>query len=668
MRKNKKVKKMDYDFSVCTDNLKDEIIVFLLGQPNVGKSSLLNAFVGTKIEVSNFPGTSVEITSAEKIFTIFNKKDNTTKEVKYIFKDTPGIYSISDRSVEETITKKAILTEKSDVVILIANAAALGRSLYFALQVMEAGKNIIIGLNFFEEAYKKGISVNTKKLSQVLEVQVVPFNPITGNIDNLIITASEKACNPNIKNYCTEYDDHIEELISFIERNVKDKLPARFVALRILEEDDDFTGQINDHVKNELEERKEEISDKHQNIKEDISKIRYGTASFITEQTTHITPLKKTRINEVSFADKFLLHKIGGPILTIIFFVCLFSILIFAGQAIQELFLWIGNWFINLIPENYWQVGSFSFLNLFRDGIAGLFAGVAIALPYVLIFYLILGFTEDVGLLPRFVVIIQRFFDSIGLPSKSFISIMLGLGCTVPAHSSTRIINRRKDRLKTAFLFSFIPCSSRIGIILGIVGFYGSIWLALLIFFVEFISLLLWAVVLKYVIREDAEPLLIELPPYRKPMLKNVFAKSWLRMKDFVKVVIPLLVIGGILYSILEQLGVTGFFIKPFDNIMGFLFNLEGEFIVPLLFGFIQKDLTSAMLINVLGQTGVQALTNLKLITFGILACTGVPCIIALGMMLKEYKIKEVILIFLGTLIYAIVLASIIAHVGMLFI
>ena len=101
---------------------------------------------------------------------------------------------------------------------------------------------------------------------------------------------------------------------------------------------------------------------------------------------------------------------------------------------------------------------------------------------------------------------------------------------------------------------------------------------------------------------------------------------------------------------------------------MGFLFNLEGEFIVPLLFGFIQKDLTSAMLITVLGQTGVQALTSLKLLTFGILACTGVPCIIALGMMLKEYKIKEVILIFLGTFIYGIVLASIIAHVGMLFI
>ena len=153
--------------------------------------------------------------------------------------------------------------------------------------------------------------------------------------------------------------------------------------------------------------------------------------------------------------------------------------------------------------------------------------------------------------------------------------------------------------------------------------------------------------------------MLIELPPYRRPMINNVFSKSWLRMKDFVKVVIPLLVIGGIIYSILDQLGVTDYFIAPFAPIMMFLFNLPGETIIPLLFGFVQKDLTGAMLISVFNAKGNQLpLTSLQLYTFGVVACIGVPCIITLGMMFREFGLRDSLIMFFSVLLYGILIAS----------
>ncbi|GAG59230.1 unnamed protein product, partial [marine sediment metagenome] len=186
------------------------------------------------------------------------------------------------------------------------------------------------------------------------------------------------------------------------------------------------------------------------------------------------------------------------------------------------------------------------------QGLTGLAAGVSIALPYVFLFYLILGLLEDIGILSRFIVNAERFFEKLGLPGKSFIPLALGLGCTAPATRATRILSSKKEQFYTASLFAFVPCSSRIAIIMGIVGFYGGIKLAFSVFATLFVAGLIWAFGIKKAIHIKSEPLLLELPPYRKPLIKNVLAKSWIRMKDFVYIVIPLLVLGGTAYGILN--------------------------------------------------------------------------------------------------------------------
>ncbi|MCK4238286.1 MAG: ferrous iron transporter B, partial [Candidatus Lokiarchaeota archaeon] len=329
----------------------------------------------------------------------------------------------------------------------------------------------------------------------------------------------------------------------------------------------------------------------------------------------------------------------------------------------------LGDFVIELIPEDRWAIGDFSFLNLLREGLAGGFAGIAIALPYVLLFYLILGFTEDIGLLPRFVVNIEKIFAFFGLPSKSFITMILGVGCTVPAITSTRIIHQKSDRLKTAFLLAFIPCSSRIGIIMGVIGFYGGFIIALATFGTIFIAMMIWAFIMKWIMKAMPEPMLIELPAYRRPIINNVFSKSWLRMKSFIYVVIPLLIGGGIIYSILDQLGVTMLIIEPFRPFMEIVFNLPGETIVPLVFGFVQKDLTGAMLLSVFEiEDGLLPLTNIQLYTFGLASCIGVPCIIALGTMFKEYGLKNSLITLFSMILYGTFISNIAWRVAILFI
>jgi ferrous iron transport protein B len=665
----RRIKKTSIDFRIDKAIKRDKIRLIFLGQPNVGKSSLLNALVGTKIMVSNYPGTSVEIMESEKKMNLYIKNKGKLQQVEYTFKDTPGIYSISDRSAEERITKKSILENSYDVIIMILDATALERSLYFALQVQEAGQKIVLGLNFNEEAKKKGIVINTKKLSKIIGIPVVKFNPITKHIEDLIITATKQAEKPSEDYFKVKYDDHIEQLINFISNSLESNLSDRFVSLRILEEDPDFIDFLPDDKKHLLNEMKREIKENHQNVKEEISKTRYGTAAFISEQVTRIVKIGDKDVEEKSKMDRILLNRFWGPIFTLLIFVGIFYVLLVLGGYIEEIFITGGDFILGLIPEGGWIIQGFSFLDLIREGLAGVFAGVAIALPYVLLFYLILGFMEDIGLLPRLVVNIQKLFDYLGLPSKGFISLILGIGCTVPAFTSTRILNRKIDRIKIALLFAFIPCSSRIGIIMGIVGFYGGFLLALLVFGTILIVMLIWAILMKLILKVRPEPMLIELPPYRRPLVSNVFSKSWLRMKGFVKLVIPLLIIGGIVYSIFDQLGVTTLLIKPFEPLIKFLFDLPGETIIPLLFGFVQKDLTGAMLFSVLGtEGGSLPLTLIQLYTFGVAACIGIPCIIALGTLFKEYGFKDSILIFLSVLLYGILVASISWRILILFV
>jgi ferrous iron transport protein B len=619
------------------DNLK----VLLIGQPNVGKSSLLNSLVGPRVTVSNYPGTTVEVTKAKKRF------NNTKIE----FVDTPGIYSISDRTEEEKVTEKAIFEEESDAVIVVADATSLERSLYMTLQILEAQISAVLALNFVEDATKKGIKIDYEKLGGILHIPIVPINPLTKRgIDQLVDTVI------NIRNvpkgiFTIEYDDHIESVIDKVFSQVKDtSLHKRFVSLRILEGDDDFFKFLkNDSV---ILEAKESLKH-HPKGAEDIAITRYGTAAFIAEKVTQIAPILEKEKNWQEDVDRILLHKIGGPLATALLLLAIFGVLLFLGNLMQGFLTGLTESLLSSVAAAEPSVVTVLLVN----GLTGIALGVSIALPYVFLFYLLLGLLEDVGLLSRFIVNTEIFFKKMGLPGKAFIPLALGLGCTAPATRATRVLSSEEEQFYTASLFAFVPCSSRIAIIMGVVGFYGGVSLALSVFATSFVAGLIWAFGIKRVVRIESEPLLLELPPYRKPLIKNVLAKSWIRMKDFVYIVIPLLALGGIAYGLLDLSGVTNIVVAPLSPIAAWL-GLPSETVIPILFGFLQKDLTGAMLLSVLGSEISLALNALQIYTFGVATTIGIPCIIALGMLSKEFGFKRAILLTITSIVYGALVAG----------
>lgn len=626
------------------ENLK----ILLIGQPNVGKSSLLNALVGPRVTVSNYPGTTVEVTKAKK------KINNTAIE----FVDTPGIYSISDRSEEEKVTEKALFEEEVDGVIVIADATSLERSLYMMLQILEAQIPIVLVLNFIEDARKRGIKIDCEKLEKYLNIPVVPINPLTKRGISKLVDAILKIREATKQSFKIEYHDHIEKAIDKISVQVKGRLPKRFVVLRVLEEDEDFYKYLEN--KEIIKEAKRSLKE-HPKVAEDVSITRYGTALFIAEKVTQIVHLKKEKKLQKGL-DNVLFHKIWGLLSSGLFFLAIFGILLYLGNSIQGILM---GWTESLL--SYFGTAEHSITAMILvQGLTGLAAGVSIALPYVFLFYLILGSLEDIGILSRFIINAERFFKKLGLPGKSFIPLALGLGCTGPATRATRILSSKKEQFCTASLFAFVPCSSRIAIIMGIVGFYGGIKLAFSVFATLFVAGLIWAFGIKKAIHIKSEPLLLELPPYRKPLIKNVLAKSWIRMKDFVYIVIPLLVLGGIAYGILNITGFTKRIVEPLSPITTWL-GLPAATIIPLVFGFLQKDLTGAMLLSVLGSKISLALTPLQIYTFGIASTIGIPCIIALGMLTREFGFKKAIVLTGASVTYGLLFAGLVWRIISIF-
>jgi ferrous iron transport protein B len=445
--------------------------------------------------------------------------------------------------------------------------------------------------------------------------------------------------------------DHVEKAINEISAQIEEtSIPNRFIAIRVLEGDEHFYEHLKD--KRVVEDVKKRLTE-HPDVAKDISITRYGTASLIAEKVTQIFPLDAERGKMQERFDDVLLHKVWGPVTTVLSLLAIFGILLFLGNSIQDFLMGLTESFLSFLGVAENSIVAM----LLVQGLTGVAVGVSVALPYVFLFYLLLGLLEDIGILSRFVVNAERFLKKIGLPGKAFIPLALGLGCTVPAVRATRVLSSEKEQFRTASLFAFVPCSSRIAIIMGIIGFYGSTSLSFYVLATSLVAGLIWALVIKKIAHIKSEPLLLELPPYRRPLIKNVFAKSWIRMKDFVFIVIPLLALGGVGYGVLDTLGLTEVLVKPFSPVTAWL-GLPDLTIIPLAFGFLQKDLTGAMLLSVLGSETSSALTPLQIYTFGVASVIGIPCVIALGMLITEFGFKRAITLVAMSICYGVLFAG----------
>jgi ferrous iron transport protein B len=254
----------------------------------------------------------------------------------------------------------------------------------------------------------------------------------------------------------------------------------------------------------------------------------------------------------------------------------------------------------------------------------------------------------------------------LNLPGQAIIPMLLGMGCTVPATAATRILESRTDRMRVIALLTVIPCSSRTAIILGVVGHFAGILPALGIYMISLILMIGIGLLFRRS-SSSPSPLLLELPSYRRPILRGVILKSWLRMREFVYVVIPLLIIGGASYGLLRWFGLEGVLFDPLRFITVGWLHLPKEAITPLIYGFLQKDLTPAMLASVFGTANLSSvMTPIQLFTFGMASTFQVPCVVAFGMIAKELGWRWAIMLTVMALAAGLVLSGLVLRIILL--
>jgi ferrous iron transport protein B len=626
--------------------------VVLVGQPNSGKSTLFNALAGYRAVTSNYPGTTVEAMEAR----------TSIDGEKVHLVDTPGIYSLSDATIEERVTKKILLETKPNVIINLLDATSLEKGLYFTLQLLEASLPVVATLNFVEEARKRGIVVSADQLASILGVPVSLINPIrkTG-IDQLAHVALTA---PTGHGFTVTYDDHIEQAIRMVEAASPDSLPfpKRFVALRVLEGDEDLIGYLQDQ---QVLERVSTQIPEHPNLREDIAVNRHGVAAYIARLTTTFTK-REHQSGWQERLDQILLNPTWGMLVTVSSLLVVFAGLLFLGGLVQDLLSSFIQSFI-LPWIHHVSIGMPGYVGMMLESaVVGTSAGIAIAIPYVFLFYIFLGLLEDLGILPRFILMLDRVLRRLNLPGQAIIPMLLGMGCTVPATAATRILESRADRMKVIALFTVIPCSSRTAIILGIVGHFAGILPALGIYLIAFVLMI--GIGLLFRRRSPApSPLLLELPPYRRPILRGVILKSWLRMREFVYIVIPLLIIGGASYGLLKWFGLEGVLFDPLRFITVGWLHLPKEAITPLIYGFLQKDLTPAMLASVFGTANLASvMTPIQVFTFGMVSTFQVPCVVAFGMIAKELGWRWAVMLTVMAVAVGFVLSGLVLRIILL--
>jgi len=611
--------------------------VLLIGNPNVGKSALFGLLTGTYVTVSNYPGTTVEVTYG-------NAELNKTRTLVI---DTPGVNSLVPMSEDEKVTRDILLTDKADVVVQVADTKNLRRGLLITLQLAEMSVPFILDLNMDDEARSRGIVIDQNRLSQLLGIEVVKTVAIRrSGIDKLL----KGIQHPRPSIIEVRYDDAIEGGVRDISSLLPDAyISRRALALMILSGDESLNGWLHanmqDHVIAEIEKIRQAVQSKFNNsLGYLINQRRMKKADQVLAQvlTRHDTGKRSA----VAFnIGKWSMHPVYGfPILlAVLYIVYQFVGVLGAGTAVNFLEktvfgVYLNPWAVKIVHF----ILPVPFLQEMLVGDYGLFTmaltyAIAIVLPIVGFFFIAFGLLEDSGYLPRLAVMVNRVFKIMGLNGKAVLPMILGLGCDTMATLTTRILETKKERILVTLLLALgVPCSAQLGVILGLVaglsGLATFIWLGTLL-----AVILLVGYLAAKVIPGEPSDFVLELPPIRVPQLTNIMVKTLARVQWYLKEAVPLFMLGTFLLFIGHKVGALAYIQQMTDPIVVNFLGLPSRAAEAFVIGFLRRDYGAAGLF-MLAKEGlldpIQIVVSLTVMTLF------VPCIANFFMMVKERGMK----------------------------
>ncbi len=620
--------------------------IALVGQPNCGKSTIFNHWVGTKAHTSNMSGTTVEFLESEALI------DGHSVAVI----DLPGLYSLTSLDEAEVETRNVLLGTSIDAVVNVLDASLLSRSLELTLELLELGRPVVVCLNMGDEAKRKGIRMDPNALAGRLGVPVVETIARRGlGVRALASTAAGAPTGPAPTPVLFSAD--VERVVqSVVAALGGSSLPIgvspRLAAVKLLERDPWFESWAARHAARAalaVDELAAPLEASRGNGRAEIvAAERHARAMQIAESVSEVGRPTVTWSDRV---DAAIMHPVLGlPLLALVLYGLFVAV--FTGGALVEapLFRLFESWTARL--SDLLGTGSLAFAVL-RGLVLGLGGALGLVLPYLVPFLVGMTILEDVGYLPRVGYLIDGLMHRIGLHGKSAIPLILGYGCSVPAIMATRILDSRRDRVVTAMLAVLTPCVARATVIFGLVGaFVGPHW-AFALFLVNLVVIAIVGRLLTLALPMPAPGLILEIPTYRAPSPRAVATTVWLRVRDFLKTATPLLVLGSIGMSVLEFVGadaVLNWIARPFTWMLGIPFVLG----IPLLFGIFRKELALVMVVQAVGTAELAAaLSRGEMVTFALFVLFYIPCVATLAVLGREFGWRTTLAISGGTVAIA---------------
>ncbi len=518
------------------------IKVALAGNPNSGKTTVFNALAGARQHVGNYPGVTVE-----------KKEARITHKGRHVhLVDLPGTYSLTAYSIEELVARNFVIDEQPDVVVDIIDASNLERNLYLAIQFMELGIPLVLAFNMSDVADARGYDIDIDLLSRLLGVSIVRTVGHKGKgmaelQDAIVEVASGAPQKPALVTYGDEIERELQGLISLIEGEeaLRRRYNSRWLAVKLLEGDDEVRADVQEGaadasaIFSAVEEAAHRIRrDFGEDAEVAIADRRYGFISGACQEAVRQTVESRHTMSD--HIDSVVTSRLLGIPIFLGFMYLVFKLTFTLSEPlmgwVEAFFGWLGD-----AVASIWPAGSESALqSLIVDGVIGGVGGVLVFFPVILLLFLAIAILEDSGYMARAAFIMDRLMHKIGLHGRSFIPMLLGFGCTVPAIMATRTMESRRDRLTTMLVLPLMSCVARLPIYaLFIPAFFPEGWRTPMLLAIYLIGILL-AIVLAKALRStlfkgEVAPFVMELPPYRMPTVRGTLIHMWERAWLFLR-------------------------------------------------------------------------------------------------------------------------------------
>ena len=655
------------------------IKIALAGNPNCGKTTMFNALTGANQYVGNWPGVTVEKKEGKL-------KGKRGKGEDVIVTDLPGIYSMSPYTLEEVVSRDYVLKENPDVIIDLVDATNIERNLYLTTQLVETGVPVVIALNMADLLEKRGIKIDVKRLSMLLDCPIVETSALKGEgLDKLIDEAIKTAKKSSADLPKEVFSKEMEAAIA----DVKDVLPEsitedkkRWYAIKFLENDEKVKESIklSASAQSTVDSKRQAIEKKHDDDMESIvTDERY---TFIQKIVNTTVKKGKDKLTVSDKIDRIVTNRILGiPIFIAIMWLVYYVSVTTVGTFVTD---WTNDVFVVAIQDFASNIlGSIGagdmVMGLVVDGIIGGLGAVLGFVPQMAILFLFLSILEDCGYMVRIAFVMDRVFRHFGLSGKSFIPLLISSGCGIPGIMASKTIEQDNDRRLTIMTATFIPCGAKLpvialmgGVIAGeTAGYAESSFIAPLMYFIGIVAVLVAAIILKKTkpFSGKPAPFVMELPQYHIPQAKTVLLHVWERLKGFIIKAGTILFLACVVMWFLGGFGFTdggfGMVEDSADSLMAAIGGVIAPIFAPLGFGewqpvaasisgFTAKEAivsTMGVLANVAGDTedavnvaaGVASWfpTGIAAFSFLMFNLLDSPCLAAIATMAKEMNVKK---------------------------